>query len=150
MFVSALQLVEIALEDINIVSSTMIGDTNIKERLNILDAFKNTQKVDVLLVHYKVGGEGINLTEATHVIPLEPWWTHAVHNQGIFRAWRRGQKHTVTVHWVLTLSTIEKAILSLCDNKQQMSDYYLYGTTHNDNLSTGLNRFELRKLLNMT
>ena len=44
---------------------------------------------------YKVGSEGITLTEATHVIPLETWWNNAVPNQAIHRDWRLGQKNEI-------------------------------------------------------
>ncbi len=48
--------------------------------LNCLINLKMTLTHKVILT-YKVGSEGLNLTEATHCICIEPWWTNAVHNQ---------------------------------------------------------------------
>lgn len=147
MFTSSLALVERALDAEEIVSASMIGSTNVAERLSYMGKFKESKDLNVMLLHYKVGGEGLNLTEATHVFPLEPWWTHAVHNQGIFRAWRRGQNRPVTIHWVLTDKTIESNILRMCENKQGMADSYLYGTDMPDDATTGLSRYELGEIL---
>lgn len=146
MFTSALELVKGALDKEDIPCLVMVGSSTIKERLEAMQLFKETPRCNVMLIHYKVGGEGINLTEATHVIPLEPWWTHAVHNQGIHRAWRRGQTKPVKVHWLLVKDSIEKHVLTLCKNKQDMSDAYMgYGDNVSEN--SGLSSFQMRMIL---
>jgi SNF2 family DNA or RNA helicase len=127
MFVSGLNLTRHALEEEKVNCVIITGSTNIPDRLKAMELFKNSSQCNVLLVHYKVGGEGLNLIEATHVIPLEPWWTNAVHNQGIHRAWRRGQTKPVTVHWLLTQNTIEGKILALCKTKDKIVDNYIGG-----------------------
>ena len=101
-----------------------------------------------MFVHYKVGGEGLNLTEANHVICMEPWWNNAVPYQGISRSWRRGQTKDVHVHWVITKGSIEKPILIMCENKSNMADSYLNGTDPIEMKSTGLNKESMLKLLN--
>ena len=44
----------------------------------------------------KAGGTGLNLTAASHVMHLDRWWNPAVEDQATDRAYRIGQRHTVT------------------------------------------------------
>lgn len=146
MFVTSLEILELALEKEGICSVMMIGKTSVKDRVNNMKIFKESTKCNVMLIHYKVGGEGINLTEATHVIPLEPWWTHAVHNQGIHRAWRRGQTNPVTVHWLLVNKSIEHRILEMCNDKFEMANSYLHDyEEYSEN--TGIDMYGMRKVI---
>lgn len=126
-FVSALRVAKKALTKRGIKSELLIGSVRAERRMEIVSKFKSNDgsSPTALLIHYKVGSEGIDLTRATNVIPLEPWWTNAVHQQGIFRAWRRGQTKPVRVHWILAKNTIEKRILDLCDGKSAMADMYI-------------------------
>ena len=148
MFTSCLDMVKYALDKklSNYKINILDGRTTGEERYGIIDSFKDGN-IDILLVHYKVGGEGLNLIEANHVICIEPWWSPAVHNQGIARAWRRGQEKDVHVHWVLVEDTIEKKILDLCDFKMDLSDSYLHGEINER--TTGLDVFQLKKILDI-
>src|SRR5690606_30526362 len=47
----------------------------------------------------------------------------------IARAWRRGQTKAVNVHWVITKGSLEEDILNMCDNKNGMSNEYIYNQT---------------------
>ena len=122
------------------------GSTNGRERVDILDDFKTNPNTTIMLVHYKVGGEGLNLIEANHVICIEPWWSPAVHSQAIARCWRRGQTKPVHVHWIITSKTIEQPILKMCANKDQLADHYMYESDY-DPQPVGLTKFEMQKLL---
>ncbi len=148
MFVKCLKVVEKAMQtDLPDVSYEFLdGSSTGQERVDILTNFKEDPDVTVLLVHYRVGGEGLNLMEANHVICIEPWWSPTVHNQGIARAWRRGQQKEVHVHWVITSKTIEEPILQMCANKDQLADFYLYEGEY-DPQPTGLTKYEMQKLL---
>jgi len=128
MFSSCLRTVEEALLQIfpdmetEYADGTVTGD----ERMAALENFRHNAAVRIMFIHSKVGGEGLNITAANHVICLEPWWTHAVHNQAIARAWRRGQTKPVHVHWVYSKGSIEEEILKMCDNKQGISNEIIY------------------------
>lgn len=101
----------------------MIGDTTFGERQTVLQTFRRAAStsvggtIDILLMHYKIGGEGLNLTEASHVLFLEPWWNDAVHSQARSRAWRMGQKSPVHVHFLYMKDTVEDRIFELCQHK---------------------------------
>ncbi|MCI39197.1 SWI/SNF-related matrix-associated actin-dependent regulator of chromatin subfamily A member 3-like 3-like, partial [Trifolium medium] len=45
----------------------------------------------------KAGGVGLNLTAASNVFLMDPWWNPAVEEQAIMRIHRIGQKRKVTV-----------------------------------------------------
>ena len=147
MFTSCLQLVKEAIEiDLGNCYAYIDGSKTGPERSETLEQFKTNKKVKILLMHYKVGGEGLNLTEANHVICIEPWWSPAVHKQAIARCWRRGQTRPVHVHWITSAKTIENPIRDMCENKCKLADYYLHNKEYVPK-SVGLSKVELQKLL---
>jgi len=93
--------------------------TNTKERVRILNNFKQMKNNNVLLINYKVGSEGLNITEASRVILIEPWWNSATHEQAIARAWRIGQTKPVNVHYFLNNKSIEIRIMELNLSKNE-------------------------------
>ena len=106
------------------------GGTVGEERQRSFDRFRKKKRVRGLFMTYKVGSEGITLTEATQVIPMEPWWNDAVPNQAIHRAWRLGQKNDVEVHNILVEDSIEDRMRTICEGKDEMSKAILEGSAH--------------------
>lgn len=101
------------------------GSTKASERLSMIQKFKDQQNSSILLMTYKVGGEGLNLVEANHCICGEPWWTDAVHNQAKARIWRTGQTKDVHVYNIIVSNSIEERILEICKQKEDMAKMYL-------------------------
>ncbi len=99
--------------------------------LNCLINFKNDINTQGLFLTYKVGSEGLNLTEATHCICIEPWWTNAVHNQAKARLWRTGQTKQVYVHNVIIKGSIEEKIVEICKGKDNIGSKLLRGKRKN-------------------
>ena len=95
----------------------------------------------VFLISLKAGGSGINLTQATEVIHLDPWWNPAIEDQASDRAHRIGQTQTVTVIRLLAEDTIETQILRLQQEKRAIAHNIL-----GDNLSA-LTLDELSEIL---
>ena len=54
-----------------------------EERRVALRRFREERGVRVLLLSLKAGGVGLNLTAATRVYLLDPWWNPAVEEQAI-------------------------------------------------------------------
>lgn len=73
------------------------GDTASRKRMGIANHFQNGQGFDVLIMS-RVGGLGLTLTRARHVIHVGRWWNPAVEDQFNDRVHRMGQRHDVTVH----------------------------------------------------
>lgn len=93
------------------------GGVPMETRKAHIDAMKKGQ-LDILLMTYKVGGKGVNLTQASHVICLEEWWTPDIHAQAIARCHRNGQTKSVTAYHLVMKDTIEERAVELCRKKQ--------------------------------
>ena len=70
----------------------------------------------------KTGGVGLNLTKASVVYHLEPWWNPAVENQATDRAHRMGQTKNVKVFNLLIEGSLEERIADLKLKKQGSFD----------------------------
>src|SRR5690606_17722565 len=86
------------------------GQTAIKDRANLVDAFQQDGGAPFFILSLKAGGTGLNLTHASHVIHFDRWWNPAVENQAADRAYRIGQKKNVLVHKFICQGTIEEKI----------------------------------------
>lgn len=88
----------------------MDGNTQIKDRQNMVDEFNNDQNLHVFLLTTKVGGLGVNLTGADRVIIFDPDWNPSTDVQARERAWRLGQKREVNIYRLMSAGTIEEKI----------------------------------------
>lgn len=129
-------------------------DGGTKDRNATLRRFKEDPECKVILITYKVGSEGLNLTEANHVILVEPWWTYAVPAQAKARAWRPGQTKPVSMYNLVMRDahgeSIEKHALDICNRKKAMSAQYLDAATTLDvseHANARLNATTLRRIL---
>mmetsp|Transcript_25735 Transcript_25735/g.35954 ORF Transcript_25735/g.35954 Transcript_25735/m.35954 type:complete len:362 (+) Transcript_25735:31-1116(+) len=68
---------------------------------------------DALLLQLKSGGQGLNLTEATHVMFVDPSLNTAQHLQAAGRVHRIGQTKPTFVHWFVIKDSIEESIYAL-------------------------------------
>ena len=96
------------------------GATSSQNRQDEINRFQNTD-VSIFLISLKAGGSGINLTSATEVIHLDPWWNPAVEDQASDRAHRIGQTQTVTVIRLVAEDSIETQILQLQEEKRKIA-----------------------------
>ena len=67
------------------------------QRSQTLHRFSTDTKTRILLISLKAGGVGLNLTAASYLFLLDPWWNPAVEDQAIDRVHRLGQIHPVKV-----------------------------------------------------
>ncbi len=127
------------------------GDITGKLRDDTLNTFKTNPEFEVLFISYKVGSESLNLTEANHIILLEPWWSFAVIEQAKARVHRMGQTKPVTIYELAATidgeTSIEEKIMSLSDSKKQNASKYLDGNKGNKKQNEGLNAEMLGDLL---
>ncbi len=126
-FVRHLALVREVLDEDGVSYRYLDGGTPERARRREVDAFQDGDG-DVFLISLRAGGTGLNLTAATYVIHLDPWWNPAVEDQATDRTHRIGQTQPVTVYRLVTRSTIEESILALHDHKRSLVAGVLAGT----------------------
>jgi|688.fasta_scaffold146844_2 SNF2 family DNA or RNA helicase len=108
------------------------GDITGKMRDLSLNSFKNSPKHNVLFISYKIGCESLNLTEANHLILMEPWWCPAVVEQAKARCHRMGQNKDTHIYELFIeevenskSGSIETHIVDLCNKKLELAANYL-------------------------
>jgi non-specific serine/threonine protein kinase len=89
------------------------GSTPTAKRRRIVEGFQSGAGPGVFLLSLKAGGQGLNLTSASYVYHLDPWWNPAVENQASDRTHRIGQRRTVTITRILMRHTIEEKMMAL-------------------------------------
>lgn len=120
-FTSFLKIVKAELEAAGISYYYLDGSTKAEDRIRLVEEFNNDQ-TSVFLISLKAGGVGLNLTSASTVIHLDPWWNPQVESQATDRAHRIGQKQVVQVNKLITKGTIEEKIYLLQQEKKELTD----------------------------
>ncbi len=101
------------------------GGVPVRRRQSIVQNFQEDERIPFLVLSLKVGGTGLNLTAASHVIHFDRWWNPAVENQATDRAFRIGQKKNVLVHKFVCGGTVEERIHELLLGKKQLAEEVL-------------------------
>lgn len=99
--------------------SRIDGSQSINKRQEQVDQFQSG-KTPIFLISLKAGGVGLNLTAASYVFIMDPWWNPAVESQAIDRAHRIGQKNTLTVYRPIIKDSVEEKVLKLQEEKKQL------------------------------
>jgi superfamily II DNA or RNA helicase len=80
--------------------------------------FKASSDVNVLLLATKSGANGLNLTEATNVVLVEPVMSPAVEAQAVSRVLRIGQTKDTHVYRLIVKGTIEEKIVKMQQSRR--------------------------------
>lgn len=103
----------------------LTGATPQKERAYQVQKFQEQEGSKLFFISLKAGGVGLNITKASYVLFLDPWWNPFAEKQGIGRAHRIGQLNKVNVVRFITKNTVEEKIIRLQENKKLLSDALL-------------------------
>jgi len=106
------------------------GSTPTPMRKKLVHDFQEGDTPSIFLLSLKAGGQGLNLTKASYVFHLDPWWNPAVENQASDRAHRIGQKQKVSIMRLLMRHTIEEKMMELKQKKLALYHAVLEGATH--------------------
>lgn len=142
-FTSMLALIKDRLEAANITYSYLDGKTN--HRMEIVNAFNESDANKVFLISLKAGGTGLNLTSADYVFLVDPWWNPAAEAQAIDRTHRIGQKNHVFAYKMICENTIEEKIVKLQQKKKTLSADLIQAQ---ENFVKSLKKKDLEMLLN--
>ncbi|KAI9702173.1 MAG: hypothetical protein M1820_006255 [Bogoriella megaspora] len=96
------------------------GSMNANARNVAVNDFLGKPQYKIMLVSLKAGNAGLNLTAASQVIILDPFWNPFIEEQAIDRAHRIGQSRPVQVHKVLVKGTVEDRIVELQERKREL------------------------------
>jgi superfamily II DNA or RNA helicase len=126
LFVSLLELVRPVLEAAGLRVAWLTGSTPADQRAAEVRRFQKGD-ADVFLISLKAGGTGLNLTAASYVFHLDPWWNPAAEDQATDRAHRIGQDLPVTVYRLIAQDTVEERILEMHRHKRELVDALVEG-----------------------
>ncbi|CAN6443412.1 unnamed protein product [Victoria cruziana] len=122
-FQKMLLLLEEPLKQAGFVTVRLDGSMSAKRKAEAIARFFETGPgtPTVMLAGLKVAGAGINLTAASRVYLMEPWWNPAVEEQAMDRVHRIGQRQEVRVVRLIVRGSIEEKILELQEKKRKLS-----------------------------
>ena len=121
------------------------GSSSMKQRQESVDEFQTNDKIKVFVGNIKAAGVGITLTSANVVIFNDLSFVPADHSQAEDRAYRIGQKNSVSVLYPIFENTIEGIIYDMLDRKKK-----IISTVLGDNLfETDTTEDILTQILNM-
>ncbi|BFU92005.1 MAG: putative Helicase [Nitrospira sp.] len=126
-FTSFLDLVQEACTRQGLPYHRLDGSTAPAARKARVTAFQTGEQPGVFLLSLKAGGQGLNLTRASYVFHLDPWWNPAVERQASDRAHRIGQKQTVSIIRILMRHSIEEKMMALKQRKLELYDAVMAG-----------------------
>ncbi|ORX56292.1 hypothetical protein DM01DRAFT_1366733 [Hesseltinella vesiculosa] len=118
-FTSFLDLIGVALDTKNIPFVRYDGAMTRTQRDNAVAKFtSNADPSAVMLISLKAGGVGLNLTCASRIVLMDPWWNFATEAQAIDRVHRLGQTEEVIVTRFIIKDTVEEHMLAIQKRKQ--------------------------------
>ncbi|MBA0601872.1 putative SWI/SNF-related matrix-associated actin-dependent regulator of chromatin subfamily A member 3-like 1 [Gossypium raimondii] len=122
-FRTMLLLLEKPLTDAGFKILRLDGSMNAKKRAQVIEEFQvpGLDGPTVLLASLKASGAGINLTAASRVYLIEPWWNPAVEEQAMDRVHRIGQKEDVKIVRLIARNSIEERVLELQERKKKLA-----------------------------
>jgi SNF2 family DNA or RNA helicase len=110
------------------------GDTKDADRETVRQDFRYPEgEADVVLVHYRAGGSGLNLQGATVTHILDEEWSAGKRNQGYARNHRIGQESITDVFVYRIPNTVDTFMANLIHYKERMM-HDLHRTMTNDEM----------------
>ena len=108
------------------------GKMSKPQRQNSVDEFQNNEKINVFVGNLKAAGVGITLTAAEAVIMNDLSFVPSDHSQAEDRAYRYGQKFSVSVYYPIFENSIEGVIYNILNKKKN-----IFETVMGDNEGKG-------------
>ncbi|KAI0097236.1 hypothetical protein GGR51DRAFT_541446 [Nemania sp. FL0031] len=137
-FTSMLDLVEPFLRKEGLKYVRYDGSMKNDAREASLHSLRNDKNTRVLLCSLRCGALGLNLTAASRVVILEPFWNPFVEEQAIDRVHRLTQTVDVIVYKLTIENTVEARILELQEKKRLLAATTIEGGNKKESLKLGL------------
>ncbi|KZL74510.1 SNF2 family helicase [Colletotrichum tofieldiae] len=136
-FTSMMDLIEPFFREEGFKFTRYDGSMKNDEREASLHRLRNDKNTRILLCSLKCGSLGLNLTAATRVIILEPFWNPFVEEQAIDRVHRLTQTVDVIVYKLTVEKTVEERILALQEKKRLLAETAIEGGMKKDAFKLG-------------
>ncbi|XP_010522351.1 PREDICTED: DNA repair protein RAD16 isoform X1 [Tarenaya hassleriana] len=117
-FTSFLDLINYSLGKSGVSCVQLVGSMSMASRDAAINKFKEDPDCRVFLMSLKAGGIALNLTVASHVFMMDPWWNPAVEHQAQDRIHRIGQYKPIRIVRFVIENTVEERILRLQKKKE--------------------------------
>ena len=98
------------------------GSCSKPHRQNAVDQFQENDKIKVFVGNLKAAGVGITLTAGEACIMNDLSFVPSDHQQAEDRAYRFGQKNSVSIYYPIFENSIEGAIYDILSNKKNVID----------------------------
>ncbi|EEF37546.1 DNA repair protein RAD16 [Ricinus communis] len=128
-FTSFLDLISYSLHKSGINCVQLVGSMSLPARDNAIKRFSEDPNCKIFLMSLKAGGVALNLTVASHVFLMDPWWNPAVERQAQDRIHRIGQYKPIRIVRFVIENTIEERILQLQEKKELVFEGTLGGSS---------------------
>ncbi len=122
------------------------GEVSARRRELALNSFSHDPAVNTMLLHYRVGGLGLNLQAANYVYLFDRWWNPAVEDQAVKRAHRIGQLNKVFIRRLACRDTIEERILQKLAERRRLFSHVIDEGRTPANQAMGLSEEEFFSL----
>lgn len=119
-FTSMLQLIEWRLRRAGITTVMLDGSMTPAQRQASINHFMKDVDVECFLVSLKAGGVALNLTEASKVFIVDPWWNPAAEWQSADRCHRIGQARPCSITRLCIEDSVESRMVLLQEKKANM------------------------------
>lgn len=119
-FTTMLQLVEWRLRRAGITTVMLDGSMTPAQRQASINAFMTDPSIECFLVSLKAGGVALNLTEASKVFIVDPWWNPAAEWQSADRCHRIGQARPCQIVRLVVEDSVESRMVLLQEKKTRM------------------------------
>ncbi|KAI1777270.1 SNF2 family N-terminal domain-containing protein [Hypoxylon cercidicola] len=137
-FTSMLDLVEPFFRKEGIRYTRYDGSMKNDAREAALESLRHNARTRVLLCSLRCGALGLNLTAASRVVILEPFWNPFVEEQAIDRVHRLTQTVDVVVYKLTVQNSVEERILELQDKKRLLAETAIEGGSRKESLKLGI------------
>ncbi|CAG9979634.1 unnamed protein product [Clonostachys byssicola] len=127
-FTTMLQLIEWRLRRAGITTVMLDGSMTPAQRQASIEHFMNNVDVECFLVSLKAGGVALNLTEASRVFIVDPWWNPAAEWQSADRCHRIGQARPCHITRLCIEDSVESRMVLIQEKKTSM----IHSTVNSD------------------
>lgn len=128
-FTSFLDLIHYSLQKSGVNCVQLVGSMTMGARDAAITKFTEDPDCRIFLMSLKAGGVALNLTVASHVFLMDPWWNPAVERQAQDRIHRIGQYKPIRIVRFVIENTIEERILKLQEKKELVFEGTVGGST---------------------